>query len=164
MGGTTHLMGELFSLLSKVKLSHVPYKGSSESAIATVGGQVDIGFVDITVTLPLAKGGKLRPLAVTTSRRAALMPSIPTLNESGLEGYDYAGWYALIAPAGVPGDVITRLNAAVGKVINTPEMTDALNKQGLEPHTNSPEQFQAFIRAVISKNVRLVKLAGLKPD
>ena len=132
--------------------------------MATVAGHIDIGFVDITVTLPLAKSGKLRALAVTTLKRASLMPSIPTLDESGLAGDDYAGWYGLIAPAGVPKDIIARLNEAIDKVVNTPEMKESLVRQGLEPHTNTPEQFAAFIRGAISKNARLVKLAGLKAE
>ena len=162
IGGTTHLMGELFSMLSKVKLSHVPYKGSALSAIATVAGEIDIGFLDITVTLPLVKSGKLRALAVTTLKRTALMPSVPTLDESGLKGYDYAGWYGLIGPAGVPKDIIARLNAAIDKVVNTPAMAESMSKQGLTPQTNSPEEFMAFIRAKVAKSAELIKVAGLK--
>jgi tripartite-type tricarboxylate transporter receptor subunit TctC len=164
VGGTTNLMGELFSLISGVKFSHVPYKGSAESAIATVAGHIDIGFLDITVTLPMVKSGKLRALAVTTLKRASLMPSIPTLDESGLPEYDYAGWYGLSAPAGVPKDIIARLNAAIDNAVNTAEMKESLIKQGLEPHANTPDQFAAFIRAAIAKNARLVKLAGLKAE
>ncbi len=164
VGGTTHLMGALFSLMAQVNLAHVPYKGSAESAIATTAGQIDIGFLDITVTLPLVKTGKLRALAVTTLKRASLMPSIPTLDESGLAGYDYAGWYGVLAPAGVRKDIIARLNAAIDKVVNTPEIKALLTKQGLEPQTNTPEQFAAFIRGTIAKNARLVKLAGLKAE
>ena len=164
VGGTTHLMGELFGLISKVKLSHVPYKGSAESAIATVARHIDIGFLDITVTLPLVKSGRLNALAVTTLKRASLMPSIPTLDESGLPGYDYAGWYGLIAPAGVPKAIIARLNAAIDKVVNTPEIKESLIKQGLDPHPNTPEQFAAFIHAAIAKNAKLIKLAGMKAE
>ena len=164
VNGATHFMGELFSLLSKVKLSHVPFKGSAPSAIATVAGHIEIGFLDITVTLPLVKSGKLRALAVTTLKRSSLMPSIPTLDESGLPGYDYAGWYGLVAPAGVPKDVIARLSVATGKVINTSAMRESLNKQGLEPQANTPEQFVTFIRGKIAKNAELIKLAGLKAE
>ncbi len=164
VGGTTHLMGELFSLMTKVSMTHVPYKGSAESAIATTAGQIDIGFLDITVTLPLVKTGKLRALAVTTLKRASLMPSIPTLDESGLPGYDYAGWYGLLAPAGVRKDIIAQLNAAIDKVVNTPEIKALLIKQGLEPQTNTPEQFAAFIRGTLAKNAKLVTLAGLKVE
>jgi tripartite-type tricarboxylate transporter receptor subunit TctC len=163
-GGTTHLMGELFASLAQAKLAHIPYKGSSENAMAVVGGQVEIGFLDITATLPLVSSGKLVPLAVTTLKRALLMPTLPTLDESGLPGYDYAGWNGLSVPAAVPKDIVMRLNRAVERVVQATATREALLKQGMESQTGSPEQFAAFINAAGVKNAKLLALAGLKAE
>ncbi len=165
VGGGVHLAGELFKLMAKVNIVHVPYKGgSAESIIAVAVGQIDISFPNITAALPLLEARKVRSLAVTSARRASLMPSIPTLDESGLPGYDRSTWYGLLAPAGVPKDIIAQLHAVIGKVVGTPGMKEAFNKQGAEPQTNTPEQFAALIRSELAQNASLVKLAGLKVE
>jgi hypothetical protein len=102
--------------------------------------------------------------AENSAKRASSLPSIPTLNESGLPGYDLSGWYGVLAPAGVPKDIIARLNAVIANVVNTPEMKEALNKQGLEPQTNTPEQFAAFIHNEIARSAMLIKLTGAKAE
>ena len=150
--------------MAKVKLVHVPYKGGAESAIATAAGQVDTSFASVTSALPLLRADKLRPLAVTSMKRASLMPSIPTVDESGLPGYDRSTWYSMLAPAGVPRDIIARLNVEIGKVVNATDMIDLLNKQSLEPQTSTPEQLAALVRAEIVQNAKLIKLTGLKPE
>ncbi|MBI4190007.1 MAG: tripartite tricarboxylate transporter substrate binding protein [Betaproteobacteria bacterium] len=164
VGSALYLAGELFKLMAKLDIVHVPYKGGAESAIANAAGQVDISFPSLTSSRPLIGTGKLKPLAVTTIKRTALAPSLPTLDESGLPGYNRSGWVGLLAPAAVPKNIITRLNMAVVKVVNTPEMKEALNKQGQDPQTNSPEQFAAFIRGEIEQNANLIKLTGVKAD
>ncbi len=165
VGGGVHLAGELFNLMAKVNIVHVPYKGgSAESVIAVAVGQIDISFPNIPAALPLLEARKVRSLAVTSARRASLMPSIPTLDESGLPGYDRSVWYGLLAPAGVPKDIIAQLHAVIGRIVNTPEMKEAFNKQGAEPQTNTPEQFAALIRNELAQNAGLVKLAGLKVE
>lgn len=162
VGGTTHLAGELFNLMTKVKLVHVPYKGAGESVVATASGEVDMNFPSLPSALPLLKVGKFHALAVTNAKRSSLLPSIPTLAESGLPGYDLFTWFGLVAPTAVPKNIIAQLNAAIIKVVNTPEMEKAINKQGMEPQTNSPEQFAAFMRSLGAQIDKLVKLAGLK--
>jgi tripartite-type tricarboxylate transporter receptor subunit TctC len=164
VGGTTHLAGELFNLMAEVKLVHVPYKGAGESVVATASGQVDINFPSAPAALPLLGAGKFRALAVTSAKRSSLLPSIPTLDESGLTGYDVPTWYGMLAPAAVPKDIIAQLNAAIIKVVNTPEMKEAINKQGMEPQTNSPEQFTAFMRRQSGQIAKLVELAGMKAE
>ncbi len=164
VGGTTHLAGELFNLMAKVSLVHVPYKGAGESVVATASGQVDINFPSAPAALPLLGAGKFRALAVTSARRSSLLPSIPTLDESGLAGYDVPTWYGVLAPAAVPKDIIAQLTAAIGKVVNTPEMKEAINKQGMEPQTSSPEQFAAFMRRQSGQIAKLVELAGMKAE
>ena len=118
----------------------------------------------IPVALSLMPAGKIRVLAITSAKRSSSMPSIPSISEGGVPGYDRSIWYGVLAPAGVPRDVITRLNTALGAAINTPEMKESLNRQGLEPQTNTPEQYAAFIRSEIAQNVKLVKIIGLKAE
>jgi tripartite-type tricarboxylate transporter receptor subunit TctC len=162
IGSGSHLAGEIFSYMTNVRLVHVPFKGGSESAVATASGQIQINFPSVPSALPLLKAGKLHALAVTTARRSMLLPSIPTLHESGLSGYDFGTWYGLIAPAAVPKGIIAQLNATLVKVVNTAEIKEFINKQGMEPQANSPEQFGAFLRAQTAQVARLGKLAGIK--
>ncbi len=165
VGGTPHLSGELFKLMAEVNIGHVPYKGGSESAVATASGQVDMLIAGVASVLPLLGSGKLRALAVTSVRRASLLPSVPTIDESGLPGYNRAGvWVGMLAPTGVSKDIITLLSTQIGKLVNTAEMKEALFKQGLEPQTNTPEQFAAFIRSELAENARLIKASDIKAE
>ena len=164
VGGTMHLAAELFNVMAKVKTINVPYKGGSETVVATAGGQVDMSFPTLMTALPAVNAGKLRALAVTSMKRASLTPSIPTLNESGLSGYDRPSWFGVVAPAGVSKDIIARLNSLMVKAINTPETKDSLIKQGFEPQTNTPKQFAALIRNEIDQTARLIKLLGIRPE
>ncbi len=165
IGGATHLPTELLKLTAKIDINHVPYKGgSAESVIRTAAGEVDLCFASIPSALPLVNTGRLAPIAVSSQRRAALMPAVPTLDESGLPGYEYSGWYGLIAPAGVPRDVLLRLNATVVKVVGTAEMKIAFNKLGIEPQSSTPEDLGARISREIAQNARLAKIAGLKAE
>lgn len=162
VGGTTHLCGELFNMLAKVKLVHVPYKGAGDSVLATVSGQVDLNMPSAPASLPMIRADKLRALAVSSPKRSSLLPALPTLDESGLAGFDVTTWFGVLAPAAVPKDIIAQLNAALIKVVNTPEMKEAINKQGMETQTNSPEQFTAFMRRQSRTIAQLVKSAGMK--
>ncbi len=164
VGSTSHLAGELFKFMAKVNIIHVPYKGSTESSVATASGQIDMSFSVITAVKPLVDAGKIRPLAVTGAKRAALMPSIPALNEAGLLGYNCPTWFGVMAPAGVPKEIIARLHAVIDKSVNTPEANAALNKQGIEVETSTPEQFAAMIHSEIARNLNLVKSAGIKAE
>lgn len=164
VGSSSHLMGELFNLMAEVKISHVPYKGSVDSAIATATGQIEISFPSIASVGSFLDAGKLRALAVTSAKRNSLMPSLPTISESGLPGYDRSTWFGVVAPAGVPRDIITRLNAVIGKVVNIPEIKASLGKQGLDPQPNTPEQFAAFIRGEIAQNAKVIKFSGAKTE
>jgi len=163
VGSTAHLAGELFSSMARIKLVHVPYKGAAEAVMATAAGEISINLPSLTSALSLLGTGKFRPLAVTSAKRSSLTPSIPTIDESGVPGYDYAVWYGVLAPAAVPKDIIAHLNAAFLK-LNTPEMKASVMKAGQELQTTSPAQFAAFIRSEIAKNAKLVKLIGLKPE
>lgn len=163
-GSTPHLAGELLKVMAKVNIVNVPYKGGADNVIAAASGQVDMSFASIPSLLPLLEAGRIRPLAVTSARRASLLPSLPTLDESGLPGYDRSSWQGVLAPAGVPKDIIVRLSTAIGRVVDIPEMNQALIKQGLEPQTNTPEQFAAFIHRELAKNAELIKSIGAKTE
>ncbi len=162
VGGTTHLVGELLSEMAKIKIVHVPYKGAGDSVIATASGQVDMNMASAPATLPLLRTDKYRALAVSSLKRSSLLPSIPTLDESGLPGFDITTFFGLLAPAAVPKDIIARLNAAMVKVVNTSEITAAINKQGMEAQTNSPEQFSEFMRKMSAQVSKLAKSSGIK--
>lgn len=164
IGSSAHLASELFNSLAKVKTTHVPYKGVSQGVVGVASGEADMIFASITAAHSLIDAGKLRALAVSTATRTALMPHMPTLHESGVPGYDRTGWYGLMAPAGLPKDILGRLNAAVVKVVNAAEMKAAFLKQGLEPQTNSPEQFTELIRREVEQNIKLTRAAGIKPE
>jgi len=143
---------------------HVPYKSSADSARATASGEVELSFPGIPGALPFLYSNKIKALAVTGIKRVAMMASTPTLSESGVPGYDRYGWYGLLAPAGTPKEVISRLNSAISDVANLVEMKTALNQQGLEPQTNTPEQFAAFIQKEVAENSKLIKQIGLKAE
>jgi tripartite-type tricarboxylate transporter receptor subunit TctC len=147
-----------------VKMLHVPYKGPPEATTAVVSGEIDIAFPSVTGALPFIGTHRLKALAVSSAKRASQLPSVPTLNEAGLAGYERAGWNGVLAPAAVPKEIITRLNAAIVKTVNTPEMKEAYFKQGLETQTNTPEQFATFIRRELVQNAKVVKFAGIRPD
>lgn len=164
LGGSSHLAGELFCLLGNIRMVHVPYKGGSEGAIAAARGEVDLSFSAIPSVLPLLESGKLKPLAVTSAQRASMLPLLPTLRESGLKDYDYSIWVGVLAPAGIPKEIVAILNAGIGQVVNTPEMKVSLNKQGLDPRTSTPEQFAALIHSEIEQNRTLIQRAGVKPE
>jgi len=164
IGGATHLAGEYFNQMAKVTIAHVPYKGGSESAVATAGGQVDITYSSIPSVLPLLGARKLKPIAATSAKRASLLPEVPTLAESGLTGFDYTIWVGVLARAGTPAEIISRLNVAIGQIVNTAEMKASLNKQGLDPRPSTPEQFAALMTSEIAKNARLIKLIGVRPE
>ncbi|MSQ73920.1 MAG: tripartite tricarboxylate transporter substrate binding protein [Betaproteobacteria bacterium] len=162
IGSSGHLAGEAFVMMAGVKILHVPYKGAPEAIVGVVAGEIDVGVPSVTGVLPFVNQGKLKVLAVTTLKRSALMPSVPTLDESGLRGYQRAGWNGFLAPAGVPREIITRLNTLIVKTANAPEMREAMVKRGFEVQTNTPEEFAAFIRSERAQNAKLVKFAGIK--
>jgi tripartite-type tricarboxylate transporter receptor subunit TctC len=160
-GDSSHLAAELFTIRADIKLLHVPYRGSAEAVVATAAAQVPISFTSLAGALALIDAGKLRPLAVSSSRRASLLPSIPTLDESGLTGYDYSTWYGMLAPAGTNKSIVEMLSVAVGQAARIATIKDALIRQGFDPHTNTPEQFAAFIQKEIEQNRQLIKAAGV---
>ena len=164
VGSSPHLSGELLNYMAKVKTVHVPYKGGATSGIANAAGEVEMSYPGIASAQPLMAAGKLRGIAVTSVKRSSQLPSVPTISESGVPGYDQTNWYGMFVPAAVPKDIIVQLNEGVNRALNTPDSKGILGKQGLEPQTNTPEQFAAYIRNDLAVFVKLAKLIGLKAE
>jgi tripartite-type tricarboxylate transporter receptor subunit TctC len=162
-GTVTHLAGELFKLMGKVDIVHVPFKGGAPALTALISGEVDMSYENSLVVTPHVKSGRVRALAVTGSKRSRLMPDLPTIGET-LPGYTASGWYGLFAPAATPKPIISRLHAEAVKALRTPDVVRTLSNQGAEPVGNSPEEFRAFVKAEIDKWANLVKVARMKTD
>ncbi len=163
-GTSIHLAAELYKQMAGVDIVHVPYKGSAPAVADLLGGQVQMMFDNLPVSLPHAKAGKLRPLAVTSLTRSSALPDVPTMDEEGYKGFDATSWFGLLAPAGTPKDIITKLNAASVKALASPEMRERLAAQGADPIGNTPEQFAAFIKGEIDKWAKIVKASGARVD
>ena len=160
-GSSTHLSGELFKSLAGVDILHVPYRGSSQALIDLIAGQVTMLFDNAPSSLPFVEQGKLRALAVTSTRRLPNLPDVPTLDETGVRGYESLSWSGLVAPAATPRPVIDRLNAAVGRVLKMEDVKQRFATMGVEAVGGTPEQFAAHIRAESEKWGRLIKTANI---
>jgi tripartite-type tricarboxylate transporter receptor subunit TctC len=163
-GSIQHIAGEMFKLQAKVDMLHVPYKGSGQSIIDLVSGQIHMDFGAIPPVLSHVKSGRLRAIAVTSEKRFSLLPEIPTISEGGLPGFDMSTWWGLVAPAGVPKEVVARLHTETARILRQPDVRTKLANVGAEPGGNSPEEFAAFIRAERTKYARVVKDAQIKLD
>ena len=163
-GAGAHLSGELFRLMSKTDIVHVPYKGNAPALADLLGGQVNLMFDIITTSLPHIRSGKLRGLAVTSPVRSSLAPELPTMIESGLPGFETTGWYMLVAPAGVPRDVMQVLNAAANRAMKEPDVGGKLAAQGVEWTGGTLEQADQFLRGEMARWARIAKEAGMKAD
>ena len=160
----THMSMELLMHLTGIKMVHVPYKGGAPSVTALMSGEVQVTFATISTALPHVKSGRLRALAVSTARRAAIAPAVPTIAEAAVPGYDYASWIGLLAPAKTPPAIVARLNAEAVKALQTPEIKAILAVEGSEPIGNSPEQFAAILKTEVARWAQVVKAAGIKAD
>jgi tripartite-type tricarboxylate transporter receptor subunit TctC len=143
---------------------HVPYKGGSPALTAVVAGEVQLTIVPISVALGQIKAGKVRPLAVTSPKRFAALPEIPTFAEAGLPGFEAQAWVALLAPAGTPSAIVRKVSDDVSALVATPEMKQFLADQGLEPVGSSPEKLREFIRTEIELWGKVVKASGARPE
>ena len=163
-GTTQHLTGELFKLRTGTNIVHVPYKGSAPSLTALLGGEVEMTFANIPAISAHVKGKRLRALANAGTRRAAQMPDVPTLKESGVNGVEVVVWYGVFAPAGTPRDIVNTLANAIVKAANAPDMRQRLTDQGAEPVGNSPEQFAKLYREEFARWAEVVKVSGARAD
>jgi tripartite-type tricarboxylate transporter receptor subunit TctC len=160
-GGTGHICGLLFERLAGVKMLHVPYKGGSGAIVGAAGRETTLSITAITSAQPLLDSGALRPLAVTTLKRSELLPAVPTLDESGLRGFDRATWWGLLGPASMPTQIVSRLNDVLVTAFNRSDMKKALQRLGAEARTTSPKEFAELIRRDLVENSKMVQAAGL---
>jgi tripartite-type tricarboxylate transporter receptor subunit TctC len=163
-GSTHHLAGELLKTMAKINLVHVPYKGTTPALTGLLSGEVSVMFFTVVGIQPHAKSGKARALAVTTANRASLMPELPTMAEAGLPGFEITSWFGLLAPAGTPGAIVSRLNGETAKVMALPDVTGALTKLGFDAMGGTPEQFADHIKREVEKFTKLVKATGITVD
>ena len=162
VGGAPHLAGVEFAVRTGVKWEYIPYKGGSQAIADVAGGQADVTLNGMLATYPLVKGGKLRLLGVSSAQRMSAIPDVPTIAESGLPGFETGSWQGVVAPAGIPREVVSRLNAEIGRILGAPEMREKLAQQGAEVRTDTPEEFVAFIRAEMARWAKVVKDANVK--
>jgi tripartite-type tricarboxylate transporter receptor subunit TctC len=163
-GTSIHLSGELFNSMAGTKMQHIPYKGSGPMLIDLMSGTVNIAFDNLSASMPHIKGGKLKALAVTGSKRSAALPDLPTVSEAGLTGYDSTSWNAIYVPRGTPKEIIDRLNRETRAILESPETRKFFAEQGAESGGGTPEQLDAITRAETAKWAKVVKDSGAKVD
>ena len=163
-GTTPHLAGEMLKTMAGIQVMHIPYKGGAPALADLVGGQIQFMLENIPGTLPFAKSGKLRALAVTDLKRSPLLPELPTLDESGVKGYQIVGWNGLFVPAGTAQAIVTKLHAEVVNALALPEVKQRLATMGADGVGDTPQHFAAFVKSEIPKWAKVVKDAGLKVE
>ena len=163
-GQSTHLSAELFNSMAGIKLSHVPYKGSSPALTDVMAGQVPLMFDTMLTAMPFVKAGKLKALAVTSPLRSPAAPDVPTIAESGIPGYEVFAWNGLLAPVGTPNAVIAQLNEELKKAMQLPQVKEKFSAQGFATSWNTPEQFGGFLRGEVAKWTKTVKASGATLD
>jgi tripartite-type tricarboxylate transporter receptor subunit TctC len=163
-GSVIHMATELFQSMAGVKMNHIPYKGTGPALTDTIGGQTDVFFSSTATAVPHVQSGKLRAIAVTTSKRIPALPNVPTVNESGVKGYDVILWHGLIGPKGLPRPIVDRINAEAGKALKVKETADQLQNDGVAPAGGTPEQFLAQIKKEIGIWRKVAADAGVKAE
>ena len=164
IGSSPHMAGELLSAQLSIRMNHVPYKGENPAIADTIGGQIPIMFANLPVAVPHVKTGKLRGLANTAATRSPLAPEIPTVAESGFKDYAIATWYGFLGPAGLPPELIARLQRDVSRIVNQPDNRERLVNMGVDIIANSPDEFAAYLRAEIARYTKIIKDAGIKVE
>ena len=163
-GSPAHLAGALLEVMTGVKLVHVPYKATAGATLDVMSGRIELGFPSMTSVLPHVKAGKLKAFAITVASRSQLAPDIPTMSEAGVPGYETSIWNGLLVPAGTPKAIVNRLHQAIVKVLSSPQARERYANVGAEIRYNTPEEFQAFVRAEIAKWAKVIRAAGIRVD
>ena len=163
-GGSNHLAGELFGAMGNVKMVHIPYKGNAPALTDLVGGHVDVLFNGLTSAIALIKAGKIRAIAITSTRRSDVLPDLPTVDEAGLKGYEAGAWNGLAGPARTPREIVQKVQSDVARTLGAPELRERLRAEGSDPVGSSPEDFAKFIRMETEKWGKVVKFAKVKPE
>ena len=163
-GSPPHLAGELFQSLAKIRLVHIPYKGSAPALTDLIAGQINMYFSNILSAVPYVKGGRLRGLGVTSAKRSVVAPDIPAIAEAGLPGYEDYNWYGVLAPKGTPKAIVDKLHTDIVHVVKSTDVEDRLTKDGAEVIANTPAEFAKFIREEIQKYAQIIKQSGLRTE
>jgi tripartite-type tricarboxylate transporter receptor subunit TctC len=163
-GSSQHLMGEFLAQSTKVDLIHVSYKGTAIVLNDVIGGQIAMMFSPLIQAIPQIKSGKVRALAVTSQKRAAAAPEIPTMIESGVPGYDVVSWYGVHTAAKVPRAPVDKMNREINRILALPEVHDRLSGLGMEPAQLTPDQFNAMVKSEVARWAKILKQAGIKPE
>ena len=163
-GSIAHLAPEMLNAMAKIKLTHIPYKGTAPALVDLLGGQVQLMMNSAVSMLPQVRGGKLRAIAATGARRLAALPELPTVAESGVPGYEVASWYGLLTPALTPRAIIDKLTREIVAILRLPELRDRLAADGAEAVGNSPEEFAAYIKRELARWAAVIKAAGIRPE
>ena len=165
LGTTPHMTGELFASLAGIKLTHVAYRGEAPAINDLIGGQIPLMFANLSAVIGNIRAGQLRALAVTSAQRAAAAPEIPTVAEAALPGFETATWFALVAPAGSPGEILTLLNAQVKRALAEPDVKRRFADLGMTAEDSTPEGLDAYIRSEIAKWTKVIRDADIRaPD
>lgn len=163
-GSTGHLSGELLKTMAKIDMTHIPYKGGGPAMTDLLGGQVELFIAIISTAVPHVQSGKARALAVTGDKRAAALPAVPTVDESGVKGYESTNWYCMLGPAGLPRPIVERWHKEMTAALNSPEIKQALFERGIEAAPTTPAEFTAYLKSETTKWTKVIKTAGLKAD
>jgi len=164
VGGTSHLSGALFCVLANIEMTHVPYRGGEPAMADVVSGHIDMLFSTRLQSRGFVESGQLRALAVTTRKRSPATPELPTMQEAGVPGYEVAGWYGMLAPAGTPPAMVNKLNREVVRIVHLPDVAEKMAIDGSEPVGSSPAEFAAHIKSEVEKWRDLIRRTGIKTD
>jgi tripartite-type tricarboxylate transporter receptor subunit TctC len=164
VGSSLQLTAELFKSMAGINIVHVPYRGLGPALTDVVAGRIQIIFSDMAGLLPFVQSGQIRALGVTSAKRSADLPDLPTLAEAGVPGYDATSWYGILGPAGLPPEIVARLNAELKKIVHSPAMTERFKTLGIEAVTGTPQEFSTYIRSEMDKWRAVVKAADIKVD
>ena len=161
-GSSPHMAGELLKMETGINLLHVPYKGTVPAVADVIAGNVSMALANMLVALPAVKSGRLRAVAITSAKRSAIVPDLPTFSEAGVRGFESGTWYAFLAPAGTPRPVISVLNREIWRIVQLPDIREKLAAQGAEPLVGTPEETGAFVRNEVVRWAKVVKAAGVR--
>jgi tripartite-type tricarboxylate transporter receptor subunit TctC len=164
VGGTAHLAAELFMSMTGIRCVHVPYRGTSLFVTELIAGQVDWAFAGPTTALPPVNNGRLRALGISSTKRSELFPTVPTMAEAGVPGYEFTQWYGLLVPAKTPREIVNQLNAALLKAMDDPEVKKRIAYEGGAAAQGTPEEFTAFLKRELASNAKMIRDAGLKRE
>jgi tripartite-type tricarboxylate transporter receptor subunit TctC len=163
-GANIHLAIEQFTMMAGIKMIHVPYKGNAPMLTALMSGEVGMVFDPVPTSMPLAKSGRLRALAVTSAQRSPLLPEVPTVSEAGVKGYESTNWFAIFAPAGTPRPIVDRLNSAIAQSMANPVVKQRFQSQGVDPVSSTPEELGMLVQRELAKFAKIIKDANIRAE